>query len=107
MEVVAVTHVDAHGQPRVLKAERMFLRLAQLGPLRLLGAFLCLHVVGKLHDIEGKGIPPVLPPVMDHQRQQVAVLRRARHVGLALVPDGAADGIVHERLIIALKRNVG
>src|SRR5262249_5437046 len=37
------------------------------------------------------------PPVLDHGREERAILIRPAGIGLALVPDGAADTVGHDR----------
>ena len=57
-----------------------------------------LHEVGELHHEEREVVAPLLPPVLYHERHEVAVLPRTVGVVLSLIPYGTLDGISHERI---------
>ena len=49
---------------------------------------------------------PIVAPVLDHRGEEVAVSVGPARVGLALVPDRAADGVGHERKQHAKNNNL-
>ncbi len=97
--VVGVADVDGDGHAGVRRgAHRERLRLAQLGPLAVNRVPRARLPVGELHEVEGEVAEvPGRAPVADHGGEEGAVLLGAAGVRLALIPDGAADGVGRER----------
>ncbi len=60
------------------------------------GGGLAVSVAGELDDVEGKLAVPAGAPVVDHGGEELLVLEGAALIGLALVPDGAFDGVGDE-----------
>jgi len=95
---VADLNGDRETALRIIEG-RHGLGFAEFGPGGLGGLLLNREEVGELDDDEGEvALTPTLAPVLNHGRQQAAILPGARSVGLALIPGGALDGHGDDRV---------
>ena len=79
--------------------ERHRLGFAELGPGAVARLIPLGQEVGELHPIKREiALPPVVAPVLDHQRKQLAILVSPTDVRFALIPDHAANRVGHDRL---------
>ena len=95
MNVAAFADVDDDGLAAVLDGVlRLRLAFAQFSPGAVAGLGLLRHEIGELHPVEGEiALLPLVAPVLDHEREEVAVFIGAGGIAFALIPDGAFDAV--------------
>ena len=70
------------------------LSFSKFGPVAFRWLRLLRFKVGQLNPVKREvALTPFLTPIGNHQREQVAVLIRARRIAFALIPNGTTDGV--------------
>ena len=95
VNVASFTDVDDDGLSDVSETiHRHGLGFAELRPGGVPWVILFLTEISQLHVVEGEvSLAPFVTPVLDHQREQVAVLVCPVGVGFSLIPDGSTDAV--------------
>jgi hypothetical protein len=94
MQIVCVTDIDGHRQPRVrVLCDSLPLSLAKFRPIGLPRRRRELAVIRELHNEEWKRGAKLMPPIGHQASEQRLVFARFARIRLTLVPQRSAQGI--------------